>query len=51
MTTVPKEEDKPFSVPVAEDSFETYQFDPPPYTVETTKSQLKQLYHDMSMIR
>lgn len=49
--SIPKEEDKPFSVPVAEDSFETYQFDPPPYTVETTKSQLKQLYHDMSMIR
>ncbi|KAL3452397.1 dehydrogenase E1 component-domain-containing protein [Aspergillus insuetus] len=48
---IPNEEDKPFSVPISDDSFETYQFDPPPYSLETTKKQLKQLYHDMSMIR
>lgn len=26
-------------------------FDPPPYYVETTKNELKQLFRDMSMIR
>ena len=46
-----KEDDKPFKVPISEDSFETYQFDPPPYSLETTKSQLKQLYYDMTLIR
>ncbi|EHA19626.1 hypothetical protein ASPNIDRAFT_125186, partial [Aspergillus niger ATCC 1015] len=45
------EENKPFSVPIADDSFETYNLDPPPYSLETTKSQLKQLYYDMSLIR
>ncbi|OJI98607.1 hypothetical protein ASPVEDRAFT_125375 [Aspergillus versicolor CBS 583.65] len=48
---VPGEDDKPFSVPISEDSYETYNFDPPPYSIETTKNQLKQLYHDMTMIR
>lgn len=46
-----KEDDRPFKVPVSEDSFDTYHLDPPPYTVETTKNQLKQLYHDMIVIR
>lgn len=46
-----KEDDKPFKVPISEDSFETYQLDPPPYSLETTKSQLKQLYYDMTLIR
>ncbi|KAL4919874.1 dehydrogenase E1 component-domain-containing protein [Aspergillus aurantiobrunneus] len=48
---IPAEEDRPFEVPISEDSFETYNFDPPQYSLETTKSQLKQLYHDMTMIR
>ncbi|KAI9376585.1 dehydrogenase E1 component-domain-containing protein [Aspergillus egyptiacus] len=48
---IPAEEDEPFSVPIAEDSFETYNLDPPPCSVETTKKQLKQLYYDMSIIR
>ncbi|OGM50492.1 pyruvate dehydrogenase E1 component subunit alpha [Aspergillus bombycis] len=28
-----------------------YHLDPPPYSVETTKRELKQLYHDMTLIR
>ncbi|KAL2829815.1 dehydrogenase E1 component-domain-containing protein [Aspergillus cavernicola] len=48
---IPTEEDKPFSVPIPEDSFQTYNFSPPPYSVETTKKQLKRLYHDMTMVR
>ncbi|KAL2856019.1 dehydrogenase E1 component-domain-containing protein [Aspergillus pseudoustus] len=48
---LPNEDDKPFSVPISDDSFETYNFDPPPFSLETTKRQLKQLYHDMTMVR
>lgn len=33
------------------DSFETYELDPPPYTLHTTKAELKQMYHDMVSIR
>ncbi|KAI2998335.1 hypothetical protein CBS147346_8193 [Aspergillus niger] len=51
VSDLPTEENKPFSVPIADDSFETYNLDPPPYSLETTKSQLKQLYYDMSLIR
>ncbi|OJJ77837.1 hypothetical protein ASPBRDRAFT_112818 [Aspergillus brasiliensis CBS 101740] len=51
VSDLPTEDNKPFSVPIADDSFETYNLDPPPYSLETTKSQLKQLYHDMSLIR
>lgn len=46
-----KEDDKPFQVPIAEDSYETYQFDPPPYSLETTKNELRKLYEDMTVIR
>lgn len=46
-----KKDDAPFEVPIADTSFETYHFDPPAYTVETTKNQLKQLYRDMTTIR
>jgi pyruvate dehydrogenase E1 component alpha subunit len=48
---VPTEDDKPFDVPIPEDSFETYHFDNPPYTVGTTKRQLKNMYQDMLTIR
>ncbi|PWY68101.1 pyruvate dehydrogenase E1 component subunit alpha [Aspergillus sclerotioniger CBS 115572] len=51
VSDIPSEDTKPFNVPIPEDSFETYNLDPPPYSVETTKGQLKQLYHDMSLIR
>ncbi|PKY09416.1 pyruvate dehydrogenase E1 component subunit alpha [Aspergillus campestris IBT 28561] len=48
---IPTEEDRTFSVPIAEDSFETYEMDPPPYSVDITKKQLRQIYHDMTLIR
>jgi pyruvate dehydrogenase E1 component alpha subunit len=48
---LPQEDDKPFEVPIPDDSFETYNFDPPPYTLETTKQELRQLYKDMMTIR
>ncbi|KAI3286499.1 hypothetical protein DTO002I6_8170 [Penicillium roqueforti] len=46
-----QENDKPFTVPIAEESFRTYNLDTPPYFIETTKNQLKQLYRDMTTIR
>ncbi|KAJ5105216.1 Pyruvate dehydrogenase E1 component subunit alpha [Penicillium alfredii] len=48
---IPKEDDKPFTVRLSDESFETYELDPPPYTLETTKSELKQMYHDMVSVR
>ncbi|KAJ9290986.1 hypothetical protein DTO021C3_1580 [Paecilomyces variotii] len=48
---IPTASDKPFRVPLDDDAFETYNFDPPPYYLETTKDHLKQLYHDMLTIR
>ncbi|GAD96082.1 pyruvate dehydrogenase E1 component alpha subunit, mitochondrial precursor [Paecilomyces variotii No. 5] len=48
---IPAEGDKPFRVPLDDDSFESYNFDPPPYYLETTKDHLRQLYHDMLTIR
>jgi pyruvate dehydrogenase E1 component alpha subunit len=49
--SIPAENDAPFTIPIAEESFRTYNFDPPPYSVDTTKNQLKQLYRDMTTIR
>lgn len=46
-----QEDDKPFTVRLSDESFETYELDPPPYTLETTKRELKQMYHDMVVIR
>lgn len=46
-----KEDDKPFQVKLSDESFETYELDPPPYTLETTKKELKQMYYDMVTIR
>ncbi|EAW11285.1 putative pyruvate dehydrogenase E1 component alpha subunit [Aspergillus clavatus NRRL 1] len=48
---IPTEDDKLFNVPLSEESFETYNFDPPPYTVDTTKRKLKDMYRDMLSIR
>lgn len=28
-----------------------YELDPPPYSVDITKKQLRQIYHDMTLIR
>ena len=46
-----QEDDKPFQVTLSNESFETYELDPPPYTLTTTKEELKQMYHDMVSIR
>ena len=46
-----KEDDKPFPVKLSEESFETYELDPPPYTLDTTKKELKQMYYDMVAVR
>ncbi|KAL4803751.1 dehydrogenase E1 component-domain-containing protein [Aspergillus unguis] len=48
---LPAENDRPFKVPISENSFETYNLDPPSYSIETTKDQLKKLYYDMTLIR
>ncbi|KUL85832.1 hypothetical protein ZTR_07383 [Talaromyces verruculosus] len=48
---IPQEDDKPFTVRLSDESFETYELDPPPYTLETTKKELKQMYYDMVAIR
>lgn len=46
-----QEDDKPFSVRLNDEAFETYELDPPPYTLETTKKELKQMYYDMVAVR
>ncbi|KAL1855966.1 alpha subunit of pyruvate dehydrogenase [Paecilomyces lecythidis] len=48
---IPQEDDKPFTVTLSDESFETYELDPPPYTLQTTKKELKQMYYDMVAIR
>ncbi|OCK99110.1 uncharacterized protein K441DRAFT_628444 [Cenococcum geophilum 1.58] len=49
--SVPEEDDKPFKVHLSDESFETYELDPPPYTLDTTKKELKQMYYDMVAVR
>ncbi len=44
-------EDETFEVTLSDESFETYELDPPSYTIETTKKDLKQMYYDMVVIR
>jgi hypothetical protein len=46
-----QEDDKPFSIHLSDESFETYELDPPPYTLDTTKKELKQMYYDMVSVR
>ncbi|KFZ16923.1 hypothetical protein V501_02005 [Pseudogymnoascus sp. VKM F-4519 (FW-2642)] len=48
---IPNEDDKPFEVRLSNESFETYEFDPPSYTLNTTKKELKQMYYDMVATR
>ncbi|ESZ94899.1 pyruvate dehydrogenase E1 component subunit alpha [Sclerotinia borealis F-4128] len=48
---VPQEDDKPFTLQLSDESFETYELDPPSYTMETTKKELKQMYTDMVSMR
>jgi pyruvate dehydrogenase E1 component alpha subunit len=46
-----QDDDSPFSAPIAEDCYETYKLDPPPYSLISTKKELKRLFRDMSTIR
>jgi pyruvate dehydrogenase E1 component alpha subunit len=48
---VEQEDDKTFSVQLSDESFETYELDPPSYTLDTTKKELKQIYSDMVSVR
>jgi pyruvate dehydrogenase E1 component alpha subunit len=36
---------------LSDESFETYELDPPPYQLQVTKKELKQMYYDMVTIR
>lgn len=36
---------------LSDESFETYELDPPPYTIEVTKKELKQMYYEMVVTR
>ncbi|KAK2605413.1 hypothetical protein N8I77_008250 [Diaporthe amygdali] len=49
--TIMESDDEPFSVSLSDESFETYELDPPPYTIEVTKKELKQMYYDMVVTR
>lgn len=52
LTGLPYQSDEePFSVSLSDESFETYELDPPPYTIEVTKKELKQMYYDMVVTR
>ncbi|ETN39590.1 pyruvate dehydrogenase (acetyl-transferring) E1 component, alpha subunit [Cyphellophora europaea CBS 101466] len=48
---VPDDDDAPFPVKLSDESFETYELDPPPYTLDTTKRELKKMYYDMVAVR
>ena len=51
MIDVMQEDNKPFEVRLSDESFETYELDPPSYTLNTTKAELKQMYYDMVAVR
>ena len=44
-------DEEPFEVRLSDEAFETYELDPPPYTLTTTKKELKKIYYDMVSIR
>lgn len=44
-------DDKHFEVRLSDESFETYELDPPSYTLDVTKKELKQMYYDMVAVR
>ncbi|KAL2109933.1 hypothetical protein VUR80DRAFT_1832 [Thermomyces stellatus] len=48
---VPQSDDEPFHIRLSDESFETYELDPPPYSLEVTKKELKQMYSDMVVVR
>jgi hypothetical protein len=46
-----QEDDKPFEIRLSDEAFETYELDPPPYTMDVTKKELKKMYYDMVAVR
>ena len=46
-----QEDDKPFEIRLSDEAFETYELDPPPYTMNVTKKELKKMYYDMVAVR
>lgn len=50
-SAVPDADDQPFQVTLSDESFETYELDPPSYTIDVTKKELKQMYYDMVVTR
>ncbi|KAK3676178.1 alpha subunit of pyruvate dehydrogenase [Recurvomyces mirabilis] len=48
---IPDADDQPFQVKLSDEAFETYELDPPPNTLDTTKNELKQMYYDMVAVR
>ncbi|KAI9779560.1 MAG: alpha subunit of pyruvate dehydrogenase [Peltula sp. TS41687] len=48
---VPEKDDEVFTINLSDESFETYELDPPPYTLDVTKKELKRMYYDMVSIR
>lgn len=51
LTPHAQDDDAPFPVNLSDESFETYELDPPPYKLETTKKELKKMYYDMVAVR
>ncbi|KAK3109486.1 alpha subunit of pyruvate dehydrogenase, partial [Teratosphaeriaceae sp. CCFEE 6253] len=47
----PQSDEAPFQVKLSDECFETYELDPPSYTLDTTKAELKQMYNDMVTVR
>ncbi|RWA11715.1 hypothetical protein EKO27_g3381 [Xylaria grammica] len=48
---VPDADDQPFQVILSDESFETYELDPPSYTLDVTKKELKDMYSNMVVTR
>jgi pyruvate dehydrogenase E1 component alpha subunit len=46
-----QDDEAPFTVRLSDEAFETYEIDPPEYTMQTTKKELKQMYYDMVAVR
>ncbi|KAL1305818.1 hypothetical protein AAFC00_003980 [Neodothiora populina] len=44
---IPEDHEELFEVKLSDESFETYELDPPSYTLKTSKKELKQMYYDM----
>lgn len=49
--SIEQEDDKHFEVRLSDESFETYELDPPSYSLDVTKKELKQMYYDMVAVR